>query len=240
MSEKGILTFFSACDILFMKGVDSMKKFLCILLSVLLVASLWGCDTASIRGQTVGGEQNPSEAEFGLGTASGTAYYNNFLGIRCELPSGWVFYTDEQIREMNNITADLMGDEVKEILEKATIVYDMACVNGSTGDTINVNMEKLTALQLVGLDLKAVLEAQISLLQQTYENAGCTNIQIFYQKVKVDGKDFDALKFSVQVYGVNMYGVCFSFLRGNYIANVSLVSAQTDKVEEMLGYFTVR
>lgn len=217
-----------------------MKKFVCVLLTVLMLVTLFGCDSQNIRGEIVGGDQNPSEPEFSLGKTTGKTYKNDFLGISCTLPDGWVFYTDAQIRELNNLTGEYLDEDIAQRLENATIVYDMYAQNTVQAATMNVNMEKLNVVQVVGLDIKKTLEAQIGSLKTVYENMGCTDVQAGYQKIKVDGKDFDALRITAKMQGVDMFVVTFAFLRGNYLANVSICSVQTDQIGDILDYFTVQ
>lgn len=217
-----------------------MKKSVCLLLAALMLVALFGCGTDHIRGEIVGGDETPSEPEFSLGTTTGKTYKNDFLGISCTLPDGWVFYTDAQIRELNNLTGEYLDEDVAQVLANATIVYDMFAQNTVQGATMNINMEKLNVVQVVGLDIKKTLEAQIDALKSTYENMGCTDIQAGYQKIKVDGKDFDALRITAKMQGVDMFVVTFAFLRGNYLANVSICSVQTDQIGDILDYFTVQ
>ena len=218
-----------------------MKKCLCVFLSILMLVTLCACDTENVRGEIVGGDQNQnqSEPEFSLGKATGNTYKNDFLGISCTLTDGWAFFTDEQIRELNNLASDYMDEDVAEQLKNADVVYDMYAQNQAAGANMNINMQKLNVAQLVGLDIKTVLESQIGAIKSTYENMGCTDIQAVYQKVKVDGKDFDALRITGKMQGMDIYVLCFSFLRSNYLATVSLFSMQTDKIGDMLDYFTV-
>ena len=110
---------------LFLKGVNFMKKVFCIILSMLMLLSLFGCtgntDPEDIRGEVSGTTEGNQEEkpEFSLGDTTGSTYTNDFLGISCTLPEGWVFYTDEQIKEQNNITENYLDEEVIEQLKKA-------------------------------------------------------------------------------------------------------------------------
>ena len=101
-------------------------------------------------------------------------------------------------------------------------------------------MEKLNILQAATVNVKATLEAQIGTLKSTYENMGYTDVKISYQKIKVDGKDFDALKVSANIQGISFYATMFAFKKSNYMANVSIGSLQTDKTETILNYFKVK
>ena len=96
-----------------------MKRILLVLLAVMMVVSLWGCTgNEDVRGQVSGntkpaGEETVQQTEpaVSMGKTESNVYKNDFLGISCALSSDWVFYTDEQIRELNNFAADAAGEE---------------------------------------------------------------------------------------------------------------------------------
>lgn len=183
---------------------------------------------------------NESEPEFSLGKTANNTYNNKFLGLSCTLPAEWVFFTDEQILELNNIVGDILDEEVAERLKNATIIYDMYAAYQTEGSNMNINLEKLSALQLISLDIKQILEASISSIKSTYQNMGYTDTDVAYQKIKVDGKEFDGLKLTAKIQGINFYATIFTFRKGNYLANVTVCSLQTDKCDTILSYFTVK
>ena len=213
-----------------------MKKFLSLLLVGLMLLSLCGCfGDQDVRGEVEGG----NDPEFSLGTAKSGTYKNDFLGISCTLPSGWTFYSDKEIRELNNLTMDMLDEDIAERLEKANIIYDMFATCQTTGSNMNVVLEKLSTAQTIKLDIKATLEAQFDTLKSSYESMGYTNISVKYQKVKVDGKEFDGLRLTAKIQGIDFYTTMFAFKKSNYLANVTICSLQTDQTGTVLGYFTV-
>ena len=223
-----------------------MKKVFCIILSMLMLLSLFGCtgntDPEDIRGEVSGTTEGNQEEkpEFSLGDTTGSTYTNDFLGISCTLPEGWVFYTDEQIKEQNNITENYLDEEVIEQLKKASIVYDMIAKNMTDGSNINVTMEKLNVVQVVTLNIQKTLEAQIDGIKSTYANIGYTDVQVEYQKLTVDGKEFDSLKIHAKVQGLDFTGVLFAFPKGDYLANVTVCSLSADTVNSVIGSITVK
>lgn len=195
-----------------------------------------------VRGEVISGDNaaDPTESlpEFSMGKAENGIYKNDFLGLTCTVPAGWEFYTDEQIREMNNFTADFYDEEFAEQIQNATIIYDMLASNAADGSSINVNLEKLNPAQMLILDVKKSLEAQIDTIKSTYENMGYTNTQVQYQKVTVDGQELDGLMIKAQIQGIDLYCTLFSFTKGSYMANVSVTTTQADTTSQILGYFT--
>ncbi len=223
-----------------------MKKLLALVLAIVMICSLCGClgggNNDDVRGDINSGGQNEEqkEPEFSLGKSANNTYNNDFLGLSCTLPSEFVFYTDKQILELNNIVGDVMDEEAAENLKNANIIYDMHAVNQVAGDSINVNLEKLSAAQLINLDIKKTLESQIDTIKSSFQNMGYADIDVTYQKTKVDGKDFDSLKIYAKVQGIPYYSTVFTYRKGNYLANITVGALQTDKTNELLGYFTVK
>ena len=225
-----------------------MKKILCLLLASLMLLSLCSCfggkDEDEVRGEIVSGDKQNTDGEkalkFSLGSVVSNTYNNDFLGLSCTLPSEWTFYSEAEILKINNIAGEFYDEDVKKKLENAKVIYDMYAVIAEKGYNINVNLEKLNVLQAAALNIKTTLESQIDIIKSSYENMGYTDVKIAYQKITVDGKELDALKFSAKIQGIDFYGLCFTFLKENYLANVTVSTLQTDNTSEILGYFKLK
>lgn len=223
-----------------------MKRIFCLLLAAIMMISLCGClgdnKNDDVRGEIIDGNtiQDEKEPGFSFGKTANNTYNNDFLGISCTLPAEWAFYTDEQILQLNNIVGDYLDEDVAELLEKATIIYDMYAINETEGSNMNINLEKLSTVQMISLDIKQTLEAQIHAIKSTYQNMGYTDTNVEYQKIKVDGKEFDGLKLTAKIQGIDFYASTFTFRKSNYLANITICSIQTDKTDTILSYFTVK
>ena len=201
-----------------------MKKLLALVLALVMVCGLCGCfggdNNNDVRGDINSGGQNEeqSEPEFSLGKSENNTYNNEFLGLSCTLPSEFVFFTDKQILELNNMVGDVIDEDVAKQLESANIIYDMYAVNQAAGDSINVNLEKLSAAQIITLDIKKNLEAQIETIKSSFQNMGYTDIDVAYKKITIDGKEFDSLTIFAKVQGIPYYSTVFTFRKSNYLA----------------------
>lgn len=213
-----------------------MKKVLCILLAALLTMSLCACSSGEdIRGDIT---PDPTDPQFSLGQTANNTYKNDFLGLSCSLPSDWVFYTDEQIRELNNLTGEMAGEAFQEALENADIVYDMYASYQGGVSTLNVTMQKLNALQIATIDMKAVLEAQFPTIKEAFKNMGCTDVQLKYEKVTVNGKEFDGATVVATISGISLYETLICFVKGRYYATVTVCTLQTNDTAAILNRFT--
>ena len=219
-----------------------MKKILSLLLATIMLLSLCACggSTDDVRGETspqaTSSEETP---EYSFGKASGSSYKNDFLGISCELPEGWVFYTEQQLLEMNNIISEFVDEDALEQLRNASIIYDMYA-SDSNFNSITVNLEKFNALQMATLDIKASLEGQKDGIISSYQGMGYQDIQVEYQKVTVDGQEYDGLVIDASIQGVSFYAKAFAFKKGNYLANVTVASVGSDATDTILSYIDMQ
>lgn len=229
-----------------------MKKLVCLLLVALLTFALCSCGTEegirgtvtnnsstdqSAQGTDSSADTTDTEAEFQIGSTAGNTYKNDFLGLTCTLPSEWVFATDEEIKEMNNLVGDYLDEDMAEMLEQANIVYDMSATYADIGGNININMEKVSALQIAQVNIKETMEAQFANVKSTFENMGYTNVSVSYKQVVVDGKTMDGMVTTAEIQGTPYYATSFMFKKGTYLVNVSTGSLFNDNTETYLGYF---
>lgn len=220
-----------------------MKKLFALLLVLVTLLSFAACgtDDDDIRGDQTGSPSSSatvsSDAAFSAGATSGLTYESKFIGIGCKLNDEWTFYSDEQIRELNNATADLAGDEYKELLENATVIYDMFASHSNQVDNINVNLEKVNPLTLATLDLEKNFEGMFSTMEDTLENIGYTNVQCETDTVKIDGKDFACMNIVSEISGLKMYQTSIAIKCNGYLASITISTFGENKVSDILENF---
>lgn len=211
-----------------------MKKALALLLCVVLLFSISACG-----GETdIRGEQTEiasgDEKEFELGQTAGLKYENDFVGIGCNLESGWSFYTDEQIRELNNQTMDIGTEEYKELMESANMVFDMQAVSGDGTSNINVVLEKASALALATYDFKATYEKNFSVVKESFENMGFTDYTYEFMDLEIDGKTITGVKNIASATDVTMYQKQFVVKCNGYTAAITVTSMNKDTTDDIL------
>lgn len=183
-------------------------------------------------------EADVTEPEFSLGAVEGLNYENKFIGIGCNLPSDWTFYTDEQIRELNNITADMAGEDFKELMENADLVYDMFAVSNDQFKNINVNLQKVDKMSLAMISLEDIYVQTEEMMKQSLENIGYSNIKFEHgTSIMIEGKEFPCLKVTGQVNGMAGYQLLFATKCNGYIANFAITTFNENTVDDVLSYF---
>lgn len=213
-----------------------MKRILAILLVLCLTFGLIGCAKESIRGDIT--DNAGEEIEFSMGKAEGKNYENKFLGLGCNVPDDWTFSTDAEINELNNLSADAMGDEISEQIKNAEIIYDMNVTSSNGSDNININFENIGILG-GAVDAKTRLENTLPTIKEGLANMGCENIVTELTTVKIGGKEFTALNVTSEISGIKLYQRIVCDIKGKYMANITLTALTEDALEEMQSYFYV-
>ena len=170
-----------------------------------------------------------------LGTNDGKVYENTFIGIGYTLNDGYTLYTDEQIKELNNITSDMAGDEYRELMSNATIIYDMFAADSSDLNSINLNLEKLDDQQMALLNVKQNFEAAVGIMEDTYNNLGCTNFKYDISTVEIDGREVDALYIEAEINGTSLYQTLFGVKCDGYLANIAVSTYFTNTTSDIIN-----
>lgn len=232
-----------------------MKKISVVLFVLMLAATVYGCGSEEdVRGEITNAveetteetteetaeettEETVEEKELELGSVNGTIYENSFIGLGYELNDGWSFYTDEQIRELNNATAELAGEEYQELMKDATIIYDMFASDENNLNNININLEKVNPVQLLATDIGENFELMMPTMESTYENMGYTNFNYEITTTEIDGKEVDVAYITAEISDVTMYQALFAVKCNGYLANIAVGTFFEDTTAEVLENF---
>ena len=209
------------------KEVKPMKRLVLFILSAIMLISLPACSFLTA----------PPEPEFTLGTVNGNVYENAFIGIGCTLGSEWTFFSDEQIKQQNNVAADLAGEEYQEMMEKATIVYDMFASHSNQINTVVVNLEKVDKLQLATLDYESYFESAVAPIKQSLGNMGFTNITHSIGKAKIDSAEFSCLNVISELGELKMYQTIVAIKCNGYLASVTFSGDSPEAIASTVECF---
>lgn len=194
-------------------------------------------DEIDISGST--GNTTEEKEEFVFGKVNGKTYSNEFTGISCTLPDSWVYHTDEEIKALNNITTNMLDDDIAEMVKKATIIYDMQASDPSTGNNTNINLEKLPSYASSSVNIETILKNQFTALKQSLESVGATVEKMEYEKITVDRKEYDGISVVSNYNGVKMEQNIICFQKDEYLVYLTVTATQEGKLNTLLSYFEI-
>lgn len=214
-----------------------MKKILVCLLTLALVLSFAACgSTSNVRGEVSYQPTEKVEEEFDIGSSVGNTYKNKFIGIQCTLDSNWTFLTDEEIRAQNESTLGMVGEEYKDALANASVVYDMVATHANQTDTVNVVMEKMTVANML------ITEEQYLSLSKDSAIGGLQSMGFVIDssevtKIQFAGAEHYALVLKGNYAGISFYETLVVIKCSGYIAAVTVGTWNVDGCMDILNQF---
>ena len=211
-----------------------MKKLLAILLAGVLVFSMTACaGNEDVSGQIIG---NETEIAVSLGKAEGNVYESDFLGIGFNLPEGWSFYTDEQIRELNNLTKDMADDDVAKQLAEARLIHDMYAMD-STGSSTTIILEKMSAISSTIVDEKTYAASSSRQIPKALESLGFTNVKTSIGSTNLCGNEHVTIDITATSSNGVLYEKVICVNVGQYIACITVTSLDEASTATILANF---
>ena len=118
------------------KGGMIVKRVSYLTLALALVLSLTACSIGSKK--------------FERGVVEGQTYTSQFLGLTCTAPAEYTYLNDQEIAQLNDLTADVVDSEelvkqMRESLENGNQVQDMYLMTADGLQTVNVIVFKVSA-----------------------------------------------------------------------------------------------
>ena len=235
-----------------------MKKILALVMVLTMVCSLSGCGIVDklinsyIRGEqyednAIENEINPlideteapteEEKPFSVGSTTGITYESEFLSIGCSLPDGWTFYTDEEIKELNNMSSDLAGEEYEKLMEESTLVYDMMAVSDDQISSINIILEKSNAAAVALFDLSENVDTIAQTAKPSLENIGFTDVNFSIATTQFLGNQEDCLKWDMKMGTEDYYEMQIFVKAFGYLATITVASDDLSVCEDIIASF---
>ena len=172
------------------------------------------------------------------GVTDGKAYVNEYLNLKIALPKGWTFYTDEQIAQVNNITAEsLAKTDFADLIAQSGQFIDMLCSDVS-GNNINFVIQPRQSL------LDSYTDLQIfQLSEQTFTTqmkaAGMEMLYYDPMIAQISGEDHDVLHMVLDISGTNVEEFQLWFREGgDYMGILTITLVGDTDLQDILSCIT--
>lgn len=180
-----------------------------------------------------------------MGRLVGGVYSNSYTGYACELNTNWEFYSAEELQDMPQNVAEMMGDS--ELLDDETVLSqftDMMAENVEELVTINVLYQKLSLDERLGYAMmgeKELLEAMLGergAMEAAYANAGILVDNMETVTINFLGEERVAMHTEASIQGVPYYTLqLFDFDLGAYGVTLTLASFAEDNTMSLADLF---
>ena len=191
--------------------------------------------------QSVAGQvdaSQPDEEELEMGSVNGGTYTNTFAGIGCTLDETWVFYTKEQIAELNGFLTDGTSDEdMKKLMENSQSVQDMYASSTDGLMTINVVFQNMGLLLGTTMSAQEYAELHVTQIPDAMAAYGFEDVAASVTTAELAGEERPAIALTATIQDIPVYELIVCLRQGNYIYCVTLCSYTEDVTAQMAELF---
>ena len=205
-----------------------MKRVSYLALVLALVLSLTACSIGSKK--------------FERGVVEGQTYTSQFLGLTCTAPAEYTYLNDQEIAQLNDLTADVVDSEelvkqMRESLENGNQVQDMYLMTADGLQTVNVMLVKVSA-KGAAVDMAAFADMGKDQVVSAYQSMGMTDVEASRETVTFMGQQYEGICTSATYTDVPVTTVQVCMQVGDYVCVITFTSYVEDHTPEMMDFFS--
>ena len=189
-----------------------------------------------VFGTTACKKQEKQDTTF-LGKIKGDKYENKLLGFGFTLPTGWTFYSDDELREMNDADEDMSLQEYAKQMAEEDVLYVMFAVDAQTGRSVNIVLEKVG---YSGPNIKTAEEYMrnsITGLKAAFEELGVESVTAHHIEVSLAGEKVPGVKLTCHLPNGIMYERVLCKRAGDYFVCITIANTGADTPVDILNQF---
>ncbi len=205
-----------------------MKRVSYLTLALALVLSLTACSIGSKK--------------FERGVVESQTYTSQFLGLTCTAPAEYTYLNDQEIAQLNDLTADVVDSEelvkqMRESLENGNQVQDMYLMTADGLQTVNVMLVKVSA-KGAAVDMAAFADMGKDQVVSAYQSMGMTDVEASRETVTFMGQQYEGICTSATYTDVPVTTVQVCMQVGDYVCVITFTSYVEDHTPEMMDFFS--
>lgn len=199
-------------------------------------------ETAAPEPETLEDSAEVEDVEELLGSTESGVYTNEFLGIGCQLPTDWTYYSDAEIMELNSTVLDILSDLDADTYDPEALegqeLTDMFATGPNGADNITVAISKMNAITAFVLseeDIAAAVEENILTMYEQMEIEASTEEMGVYSAL---GEDHPLLRITIPLdEETMMYQTAIVVKKGMYYGLITVTNPGEDMSDEVLSWF---
>ena len=205
-----------------------MKRVSYLALALALVLSLTACSIGSKK--------------FERGVVEGQTYTSRFLGLTCTAPAEYTYLNDQEIAQLNDLTADVVDSEelvkqMRESLENGNQVQDMYLMTADGLQTVNVMLVKVSA-KGAAVDMAAFADMGKDQVVSAYQSMGMTDVEASRETVTFMGQQYEGICATAAYHDAPVATVQVCMQVDNYVCVITFTSYVEDRTSEMMDFFS--
>ncbi len=163
-------------------------------------------------------------ADYKRGVYENNKYESKFLGIGLNLDESLTVATDEELKQLLELSSGVTGVDYEQLVKDGKATYDFYAANADGSTNVIITLEKMAPAQVKILNLELVYTQSANVLDQTYAGMGFTEFDRKIKTVKISGVDHMVMDYVASANGGSMYQSILLIKGGDYLATVCLTT----------------
>ena len=183
--------------------------------------------------------EDPDQA-FSVGTTLNNTYVNEFFGLGVTLDENWTFSTQQEIEDLNGITADLINDEsFQRALESGNVYTDMMATADDGLVSINATIEKLGVMNSLALDENTYIDVALSSsdFEEAFESMGVPLVVLEKSTAVLAGVEHPCIFLEGDVEGISLFEKIIPVKVGSYVLAITVCTVGENIIDGLLAFF---
>lgn len=168
-----------------------------------------------------------------IGIVDGQNYQNVALGIGCAFDTSWEIATPEEVAELMGFAADVI--DMEDQIEKLGTYCDLYAVSYS-GANVNLTIQKENLVSLTVSD-EELMESISATIVEPFESIGMTDIETEISTVKFVGRRCYVLNITGTLQGYPFCEKVVLYRQNGYMASITVAAGDFDVCDEAFEMF---
>lgn len=175
-----------------------------------------------------------NKGEFSHGSWSENTYSSKFLGIRLQLDTNWMVFSDDILSKAASIS-DMSDSSIRTVFDRGGMITEMSALK-SDASSISITVQDNDTAEALNYE-DFFSEENISRLKADFDEAGmaCT---VFKDSVRFLGKDTDCINMSYTVLGTRSYEIIIPVFISHYTAIITFSAGSPASLNALVGLAT--
>ena len=215
-----------------------MKRCFVLILALVFCLSLTAC--SADPAETAPASQEPEPATpLNRGAVNGNIYTNKSMKLRFDLPSGWSFYSEDEIAEINNMTKEMYESaDLQDAVAASGQFIDFFAASSSNLDNVNLIIQPANA-KVSDMTEREIFESSEESYRSQFAGAGMEIKTYEVLTAKFCGAEKAVLHMETAMSGITLQEYQLWIRTDpNYTAVVTVSSTSITDPQTILDYFT--
>ena len=180
------------------------------------------------------------EKPFSVGVTSNNVYTSALFGIGLALDENWELCTQEELEEMNGVSAgEALGEAFQNAMDNGAVYTDVMAIAEDGLMSISASIEKLSAEDASYVYEEVYVDIAIgsNAFEESFEEMGVPLVALEKGTAFLAGVERPCIYLAGDVEGITLYEKIIPVKAGRYLLIITVCSVGENILDDLIGLF---